>query len=178
MTDSTKQGHDGDKHIRAYNRMMERVNAAFRQAGENALPPLQRTVETAKETAVKLGELTRDEAELIGAYLKRDLHDAAAYLAATGSDLSQWLRFDIRLIENRLLEMFSQAADQTKLELLRLAAPPVSPNRYHTGEITGPGTLQCSTCNKVLHLHATGHIPPCPECHGTVFTRVAPRSGS
>ena len=174
MTDSTK-GRGSDKLIGAYNRMMERVSDAFKHAGGNASPTLQHAVETAKETAVKLGELTRDEAELIGAYLKRDLHDAATHLAATGSDLSQWLRFDIGLVESRLLDMFAQAADKTKLELLQLTAPPVASNRYHTGEITGPGTLLCAACGKRLHFHVTGRIPPCAECHGTEFKRAVSR---
>ena len=42
---------------------------------------------------------------------------------------------------------------------------------YHTGEVTGPGTLVCVECGKELHFHKAGHIPPCPGCRGTRYQR-------
>jgi hypothetical protein len=41
---------------------------------------LRASIEHAAEKAVELGELTREEARLIGGYLKRDLEDAGQYL--------------------------------------------------------------------------------------------------
>ena len=45
---------------------------------------------------------------------------------------------------------------------------------YHTGEVTGPGTLVCAECGKELHFHKAGHIPPCPGCRGTRYRRGKP----
>ncbi len=42
---------------------------------------------------------------------------------------------------------------------------------YHAGEITGPGTLVCTARGGELHLPQSGHIPPCPKCHGLYFKR-------
>ena len=42
---------------------------------------------------------------------------------------------------------------------------------YHTGEITGPGTLVCDNCGEELHFHKPSRIPPCPKCKGTSFHR-------
>jgi len=77
------------EQTRAYDRMMERVKSTLEQTERDALPPLQRSIEQAKITAVELGELTRDEAEQIGDWLRRDLQDAGDYLARTGRDLAQ-----------------------------------------------------------------------------------------
>jgi NADH pyrophosphatase NudC (nudix superfamily) len=44
-------------------------------------------------------------------------------------------------------------------------------NEYHTGEITGIGTLFCDNCGHSLHFSKTGHIPPCPHCSHTRFHR-------
>jgi hypothetical protein len=178
----------GEKLIEAYNRMMGRVKAAFEEAERKAVPTLQHNIDKAIDTAEKLGELTRDEAEKVGYYLKRDLQDAGAHLAETGNDLTDWLQFDIKQIEDRLLELFAAAADRTRLEWLEFqsrghTAPDATdetsddifaptPFTYHTGEITGPGTLQCNGCGHTLHFHATGHIPPCPTCRNTNFQRV------
>lgn len=164
-----------DKWIRAYERMVERVHAAIRHAGEGRLPSMQRHFDEARDKAVELGELTREEADRIAAYVQRDVEDAAQFLERGSENLSSWLRFDLQLIEERLWEMFAQVADRTSLELAALReqanAPPATP-AYHTGEITGPGTLQCASCAKRLHFHTTARIPPCPRCHRTAFERA------
>ena len=168
----TEPPHD-PRATAAYNRMMERVKTALDMTGQRTVPKLRHGIAAAVELAEQLGELTRDEAEKIAAYLQRDLHDAGEYLADTGRDLRSWLRFDVELIEDRLLDLFSAVADRTRLEWLDLeqrargAQPP-----YRSGEITGPGSLLCTTCGHELHFHATGHIPPCPKCHGTTFARA------
>ncbi len=164
-----------DRLTDAYDRMMERVHdatARLERAEEEALPHFQRAVEEAAETAVELGELSREEADLIAAYLRRDLHDAGRFLAETGRGLRDWLRFDLEYIEDRLLALFAGAADGTRLEILRLEAAAERASHYHTGEITGPGTLRCEACGKELHFHATSRIPPCPACHAALFTRA------
>jgi len=161
----------GEKSVHAYNRMMERVKGLLERTEEKTLAALQHSIEAAKDNAVKLGELSRDEADLIGAYLRRDLEDAGSYLADTGAELSSWLQFDLELIEDRLWEMFTAAADQTKLAYLDLARRAQRAAEYHTGEVTTVGSLQCSACGELLHFHTTGHIPPCPRCRQTVFVR-------
>ena len=155
-----------DKLIQAYNRMMERVKAGLDDTN------LQRSIEHAAEKAVELGELTREEAHMVGGYLKRDLEDAGHYLATTGHDLGAWLRFDLELAEDRLLALFKAAADKSRLEMLAFEEILERASHYHTGEITGPGTLQCDGCGKRLQFHAIGHIPPCPRCHHSRFSRV------
>ncbi len=169
MTDSDRD----TQQTRAYNRMMERVKAALEQAEQDTLPTLQRNIEQAKKTAVELGELTRDEAEQVGEWLRRDLHDAGDYLARTGRDLGAWLRFDVKVLEERFLELLTRAADQTRLQLLEVAERAERATHYATGEVMSPGTLSCEACGKQIHLHRTGHIPPCAACHGTRFTRVS-----
>ncbi len=170
----TRSEHD-NRLITAYNRMIERVRARFDQAEQDAMPTLQRSIEEARDRAVELGELGREEADRIASYVQRDLQDAGGFLAESGSDLAAWLRFDLELIEDRLLDMFAAAADRTKLELLQLEQEAREAPQYHTGEITGPGTLQCAECDKLIHFHHTARIPTCPRCHNTEFRRVLDR---
>ena len=162
----------GEKSVHAYNRMMERVKDALKHTEENTLEALRYNIDLAKEKAVELGELSREEAARIGDYLRRDLEDAGEYLADSGSELSSWLHFDLELVEDRLWEVFTAAADQTKLAYLDLAQRAQRASEYHTGELTTVGSLRCSACGELLHFHGTGHIPPCPKCHATRFTRM------
>ncbi len=167
----------GKPLAQAYRRMMERVKLRLEeleQAEREALPQLRASIEHAAEKAVELGELTREEARLIGGYLKRDLEDAGQYLTTTGRDLRAWLRFDVELLEDRMLDFFQRGVDQSRLEFLAFEAVEVDvePIEYHDGEITGPGTLQCGACGEPVVFHAPAAIAPCPACGGTVFVRV------
>lgn len=157
-------GTSQQKRIHAYERMLERSRGLLTDAGHTA----RRAIETATETATELGELTREEAERIGYYLKRDIQDAAEYLAAQGGELRDWLRFDVELVEDRILDALTLLVDNTKVELSEWTE---RANEWHTGEVTGPGTLVCHACGEELHFNRPGHIPPCPKCRGSRYRR-------
>ncbi len=172
------QGHP---LVVAYHRMMERVKLrleALEQAEQEALPQLRASIEHAAEKAVELGELSREEARLIGGYLKRDWEDAGHYLTTTGRDLRDWLRFDAGLLEDRLLDFFQRGVDQSRLELLAftVAGEHGELLEYHSGEVTGPGALQCAACGEALIFHVPTLIPPCPTCAGLAFVRLSDES--
>jgi len=164
-----------DKLTHAYNRMMERAKARFEeleQKEQELLPQFQHSIEHAAEKAVELGELSRQEAGLLTAWLKRDVTDAGKFLAGTGQGLRDWLRFDLDLVEDRLLDLFRHAADRTRLDMLQFQETLAETARYRTGEITGPGTLRCDHCGEMLVFHTTAAIPACPRCGGIGFHRV------
>ncbi len=165
----SEQSND-QRLVHAYEKMLERVTQAIREAKEGALPNLQHALEAARDKAVELGELSREEAEKVLEYVLRDLADAASTLKEEESDLSQWLRFDVELLEERMAEALQLLADPTEVALTRLALQAEAAG-WHTGEITGPGVLVCDSCGEELHFHKPGHIPPCPRCHGTSFHR-------
>ena len=170
MSDDDRQNNE--KLLHAYNQMMIRVSEALSKATDAAEPALRQAVAAAEEKAIELGELSREEAIKIGEYMRRDLQDAGKYLASDeAQELKDWLRFDITLIETKLMEMFLSVADQAKLDMLDFEEQLAEATEYRTGEITGPGTLNCMDCGELLHFHKAGHIPPCPKCHGTYYVR-------
>lgn len=173
----SNEQHDKEKLVHGYDRMLERVKSAIEAAEHEQPPSVAQLIGRAKEKAVEFGELTRDEAEKVGRYLKRDVEHAGDFLSrAQTSELLDWLRLDIQLVEQRLLELMTSVADRTKVELIELQRQAEHASEYHTGEVIGIGTLICSSCGQEVHFHATGHIPPCPKCHGSVFVR-APAEG-
>ena len=161
-----------ERLVQAYHRMMDRVQASIDEAEEHAIPTLEQNLERAKERAIELGELTREEAERVAAYLKRDMDDAAHYLEESGNEFSAWLKFDIAQVERRLFEKMLTVADRTRIEMAEFEARMHEAQTYHTGEITGPGVLRCESCGEELHFSAPGHIPPCPKCHETTYVRA------
>ncbi len=171
-----QQPFGSDRLVEAYNRMLERIHDTVKQKGEEALPVLQKQIDHARETAVELGELTREEAEKIGEYLRRDTEEVARYLGETRQDFHDWFRFDMKLVEQRFLQMFELMVDRTQTELNRLADRAKGIEELHTGEVSAPGTLYCTSCGSELHFHKTGRIPPCPKCHATVYRRFPDES--
>jgi polyhydroxyalkanoate synthesis regulator phasin len=160
-----------DEHlVAAYESMLERARTAIREARE-ATPGLRDMLDRVRDNMVELGELTREEGEKISEYIQRDIEDAAAYIAETGEDLRQWWRFDLELIEQRLLDTFTSVADQTSLSLTRWAEQARRASLYQAGQITGPGTLICDRCGAETHFTRTGRIPACADCGGLVFRR-------
>jgi len=135
------------KLVDAYDKMMGRINGVIASAEQHALPTLQNNINKAKQQAIELKEVSKDEADKIASYLQRDIHLAAEYLEQSGENFSTWFNFDIELIEARLLEAFSNVADKTRLELAQLAEQAKQAQQYHTGEITAIGTLTCTACD-------------------------------
>jgi D-serine deaminase-like pyridoxal phosphate-dependent protein len=171
MSESGRHG-GGEHHIHAYNRMLEHIKHLGDRAERHARPALRHLIDAAELKMIELNELTREEAVKIGAFIERDIGHAAAYLnRPENRELIDWLKFDVGLIEARLLELFTGVADRTRVELLALEQQARRASEYHTGEITGIGTLRCTACGELLHFHATSHIPPCPKCRETVFVR-------
>jgi len=157
-----------DKLVPAYQKMLGRVKEVLPHP---QFKTLRERIEAAKEKTVGLEELTIEEAERIGDYLHRDVEDAAQFIVGTGQALTDWMRFDLELIEDRLLEMFSLMVDHTRTELENLAEQARLATEWNSGEITGPGTLYCDNCGKILSFHKPAYIPICPNCNSTLFKR-------
>jgi len=166
-----KQRDTVDRMVDAYEAMLERVHDAADNAEKKTVPWMREALSDARDKAVELDELTREEAEKISHYVERDLHEAASFIAETGQEFRDWLSFDWQLMQNRMLDMFAGMADQTGAALKDLAEQARQASLYHTGEITSPGVLECTECGEELHFEKTGHIPPCPKCNSTTFQR-------
>jgi predicted RNA-binding Zn-ribbon protein involved in translation (DUF1610 family) len=167
-----------DKLLHAYDTMMERVHDAVEKAEKLAIPTIDENLKQAQEKAVELGELTREEASKVASYLKRDFDDVSAYLQETQEEFSEWLSFESTLVEGRIGEWLSLVADKTKLEWDKINLQAMKGKLYHSGEVTGPGTLECISCEQTLNFKKTGHIPPCPKCHKTEFKRHSKRASN
>ena len=165
-----KNPHD-DSLGTAYEKMFERAVTKFHSAEEKTGELFHKWIDEARDKAVELKELSEEDAVKLSLYLKRDLSDAAHYLAETGSELKDWLGFETLVIEGMLFDQLFQAANKTTLELLQMQEFTQQAAVYRTGEIMGLGTLACDQCDEKLHFHKAGKIPPCPKCHATTFHR-------
>ncbi|MBT9097153.1 zinc ribbon-containing protein [Methylovulum psychrotolerans] len=131
------------------------------------------SLDIAKEKISKVSDLTNEELDKVGHFLKRDVEHAAQGLAgdADNESLSEWFKFDVQLLENFTLDAFLGLADKTRIELAKLEQL-ATKHVYHSGDITSPGTFICDACGKEIAFKAASEIPECPACHSNTFVRI------
>jgi len=163
-----------ERLAQAYDHMLEGVRDWIQELEDATVPAIEKALDNAREKTMELNELTREEADKVGEYLRRDLLHLGEHLdEKKDDDLRSWFRMDLELIETKLADLFSSVADRTTVELERLREIASLSEFWSTGEITGPGILECTACGEQLHFSKTGHIPPCPKCHATSFKRLS-----
>jgi predicted Zn-ribbon and HTH transcriptional regulator len=170
-TKKTQPESKMDKLVQGYDTLMEQLSSWSEKADENAGPLLINGLHDAEEFLHDLGQWTKEEVDLLGRYVKRDIHDISQNLEKNNQTLIDWLQFDVQQIEARVLEILSTMTDKTRLELNKISHMAEKENIWHTGEVTSVGTISCNKCGKELHYHKAGRIPPCPKCHNTEFIR-------
>jgi hypothetical protein len=154
----------------AYERLLEKSMESARRVEKQAGRKLHQIIDAVDDEVEAVSKVSDEQLPKLAEYLKRDLADAAHFLSETGKDLRDWWGFESALLEEQLRDNFVHAADQTTLELQELSQM-AQRAEYHTGEITGPGTLKCDDCDEVLHFRKPGRIPPCPRCRGFKYHR-------
>lgn len=115
-------------------------------------------------------EYSREQAEKIGAYLRRDLSEVGKKAEQARDAVLQAVEPHrvVAGVQSGLAKLLSTAADV----LSELAEKSEHVLEFKTGEVTSPGTLICKDCGKEMHFKATVRIPPCPQCHKTVFRKT------
>jgi hypothetical protein len=170
-----KPPHDPIEALgQAYESLLETVTEDVKKIEDKSAPAMHDLILRAKDKLMAAEEISEEQGEKLVRYLERDLVDLGRSLAENGQELKDWLGFETALIEDRFVHMLKTAGDQTQLEWLKMkmqaaAERPV----YKTGEVAAPGAFECLKCGERIHLHAPGHIPPCPKCAHTEFKRIS-----
>lgn len=157
--------------INAYNQIMASMREILEDTDASDTS-FRRALDIARDRVVHLGEITVDEAQEIGEFIKRDINDAAEYMMETSAEFGDWLMLDIEVIERKVVEMFLSVADRTRIELEQFNNQAQSTSLYYSGEITGPGTLICNGCGYRMPFVTTAQIETCPECGNNTFQRA------
>ena len=158
-----------NKLIKAYDDLMGHLYEAL----DDTLHTVADALDIAKDKTSELGGHTQEEINKIADYVMRDVEHVATSPAQQhdNNSLSEWLKFDIDLIENFALDAFMDIADKTKVKLAALEMEAKQYHPYKSGEVTSPGTFTCDACGKQIAFKSTSVIPDCPACKGNSFTR-------
>ena len=157
--------------IDAYNQMMASIRSSFETSDDDEMS-LSKAMSMARDEITHITDVTQDEAEEISNFIKRDINDAAEYMMESSSEFSDWLMLDIEVIERKLIDLFLSVADKTRIELEQFGVQNRELSLYYSGEITGPGTLQCNACGHRVSFTTTSQIQDCTECGHNTFKRA------
>ncbi len=161
---------------KAYNRILERTERALAEFEINTWEGVQEEINRAVALEAELAELTRDELDLLRAYVERDLKDLRGYVRETRGGLADWLGLDLKLVEYRIRDLLLSIADKTLVEQVELDQKlHHEPGDYLAGEVACAGMLRCLSCGHMACLVETAVIEPCHRCGEHYFQRVTAR---
>jgi len=172
MAEQNKPGSTG--FVAAYERVVKRLGAGLENAEVRSWDFLQKQIEEAVNVEQTAAQMTQDELDLLGAYVRRDMQQLGRYSHKAGEGLAAFLKFDLNYLEGQVLDSLKTLADQTRIdqELLREQLDHES-EQYIAGELATVGTLECLECGMPHRLLSTVIIEPCQKCHGSYFKRVS-----
>ncbi len=152
-----------------YDRFADKSREFFEAGQEKGREAFEKAMELAREQLAATGEFTAEHGEAFKKYLKRDLEQTAEDMRSLGQEA------DERLHPSRLgagaLSSLAKLMHATGSAMSALSRKAEETLAYHTGEVTSAGTLTCTACGQKVQLKRTGHVPPCPSCHGTGFRK-------
>ncbi|RDE24109.1 metalloendopeptidase [Motiliproteus coralliicola] len=161
-----------DSAPEVYNRLLERVYLSIGKVEERSWPYIKDQIEEAARIELAAEEMTREELDLLQAYLQRDLREAGTALHKTGEGLANWLNFDLQALEYTLVERLFGLADQTRIDQTELQLRlDHGPEDYLAGEVAAAGQLRCLECGALVKLPQTTLIEPCHQCNNRFFHR-------
>ncbi len=120
----------------------------------------------AKEELSAAGDFSREQADKLGEYVRRDLKENAekAKTAVIKAVEPQRVATGVQSAFTRILTTAAET-------LTELAEKSEKSLEFKTGEITSQGTLTCKNCDAEMQMTKTTRIPPCPKCHKTIFRK-------
>ena len=154
-------------------RLLDRVSQSIEQAEQKTLDGIKHEVEQAVELEAAAEDMTREEMDLLGAYLKRDLESLSRFISVTGKGLADWLSFDLHLVEDRLLKLLLSISDKTALEQAEFKQS-LEDNKevYTAGEQVLPGSFCCELCGDMFTIIAPAVLQRCAVCGRVDFQRT------
>lgn len=157
-----------NKLIKAYDDLMTHLYEAM----DDTLHTIADALVLAKKKTHELGSHSIEDINKIADFVMRDIQHAAKTTENKSHDnLTEWLKFDIHLLENFAVKAFLDLADKTRIELAALEIDAKQYHPYTSGDVASPGTFICDECQKQISFKSTSIIPVCPNCQSKRFTR-------
>ena len=157
------------KLAQQYDKLAGKFNELYLAGKERGRDAMSVALGKAHEQMTALGEFSEERGAELKQYMARDLDQTISDAQKLGEEAKEKLH-PARLGAGALASLAS-ALEFTSNALQSLSDKTKGKLTYTTGEMTSAGTLTCQACGAEIQLKGTGHVPPCPKCSGTLFTK-------
>lgn len=164
MTEDNQPKNEQDD-ISIYEKIISRTEELLGSGRKS----LDEALKKAGDEISSAGTFTREKAEKISTYVKRDLQHAIDSAGKGKNTVKEAV--DPQRIAVGAQSFFSKILFNTAETLGDWAKKSEQSLEFKTGEVTSPGTLTCKECSEDIHIRKTGKIPPCPRCHNTIYRK-------
>jgi len=158
-----------EKLVQQYDMLANKFDELYLAGKERGREAMTVALDKAHEQLAALGEFSAEQGEELKRYLARDLDQTISDAKHLGEEAR------VRLHPARLgagaLSSLASVLELTGSALHTLSEKTKKKLTYKTGEMSSAGTLTCKKCGHQVQLKKTGHVPPCPECKGTQFSK-------
>jgi isocitrate dehydrogenase len=152
-----------------YDKLASKFNELYFKGKARGYESMEVALEKANEQLTAIGEFSVERGEELKKYLSRDLDQTISAAHHFGEEAKDKLN-PSRLSAGALASL-ANVLELSTNALQKLTAKTKEQITYSTGEVASAGSFTCQSCEQKLNLKASGHIPPCPKCHATHFTK-------
>lgn len=165
------KNNDQDKSRLAeqYDKLASKFNELYLAGKERGRESMSVALDKANEQLTALGEFSAEQGAELKQYLSRDLDQTISDTQKLGEEAKE--RFHPARLGAGALSSLANVLELSGNALRSLSSKAKESLIYRTGEMTSAGTLTCQACGQKVHLKQTGHVPPCPKCSGTLFSK-------
>jgi isocitrate dehydrogenase len=164
MTDETKE-----YQAQQYNMLAKKFHKTYEDGKEKGHQGLTIALENTRQELTEAGDFSAEQSQDLMDYLTRDLEQTIADMEEIGDAAKEKLH-PSRLGDGALASTIA-VFETTNKSLHTLSQKPKTAISYKTGELSSAETLNCESCGQEINLKATAHIPPCPKCKATTFSK-------
>ncbi|SHI44493.1 Zinc-ribbon containing domain-containing protein [Malonomonas rubra DSM 5091] len=164
MTEKNQQTPDHED-VGLYQKLAGQANEFLHGGRKN----IEEALKKAGEEVSARGEYTREQIDKISGYVRRDLNEAAKKAQEAGDSVFSVV--DPRRVTAGLQSGIAKVLGNAAAFFNELAGKSEQVLEVKTGEVTSPGTLTCKECGSQMHFKSAVKVPPCPQCHKTVFRK-------
>ena len=168
MSSSGEKSEEG-RTAEAYDEILANLRDMLKNTSKLTREEFDRALQLAGTSLDEASKFTREEVEKAQEAVRKDWKQLVKSANKSKEDFLQSDEF--RRISDTTLGALGRLTKSIKDWASFLDDRIEKQITYHTGEIAGPGTFECTECGKTLSFKKSGRIPPCSSCKNTAFRR-------
>lgn len=155
--------------IREYDLLANKFHQLYIAGNERGHAAMKTALEASRKQLVAAGEFSVEQSHDLHDFMSRDLSQTLSEAHSLGDTAKN--TFNPSRLKAGALSSLASILEATGSAFLLLGEKTKENLTFKTGQVTSAGTLTCQNCQQSMHMMATGHIPPCPKCRATEFSK-------